>query len=71
LRDRIDPAQDLTFFCFLLGFLVIEVLRVTLGIPSIGSASLCAGSSFLGGEAAEPLDFSLVFSDDEALTGLD
>jgi hypothetical protein len=55
LRERIEPAQDLTFFCFLLGFLDIEdLLEVHGSIDSISTS--CATISGDDGAVSSFLD---------------
>lgn len=70
LRDSIDPAHDLTLFCFLLGFLVIDGFRVGTGSSSIGA--IC---KFNGGESdcdgADRFETLRDLSEDAELTGRD
>jgi hypothetical protein len=55
LRERIEPAQDLTFFCFLLGFLDIEdLLDVDASID--GMSTSCATISGDDGAVSSFLD---------------
>lgn len=64
-RERIDPAQDLTLFCFLLDFLDIEDRLETVGsIDGKGTSSVASGE--LG--AVSIFFDSLV---DDELVGLD
>lgn len=66
LRDRIDPAHDLTFFCFLLGFLDIEdLLELDGSVDCIGAS----GETRSGDDGAVSAFFSL--TELEADAGLD
>lgn len=70
LRDSIDPAHDLTFFCFLLGFLVMDGLRNGTGSSSVGAIGT-VDSGHSGDDGVDMFDTLLDFSDDAALTGRD
>jgi len=70
LRDSIDPAHDLTFFCFLLGFLVIDGLRVGTGSSSTEAIGILEGGES-GGDGADRFDALRDLSEDAALTGRD
>jgi hypothetical protein len=65
LRDRIDPAHERTFFCFLLGFLDIEGLLEHCSVDGIGML----GEARSGEDAAVSVLFS--FIELEADAGLD
>jgi len=65
LRDRIDPAHERTFFCFLLGFLDIEDLLETGSVDGIGMS----GETMPGDDSAVSVFFSFV--ELEADAGLD
>jgi hypothetical protein len=71
LRDKIDPAHDLTFFCFLLGFRVIEFRRDTeedeVDLSRDGRGSSAGAIS--GEDGVERLD--LARSEELELTGRD
>lgn len=70
LRDSIDPAHDLTFFCFLLGFLVIDSFRVGTGSSSIELTGTFEGGES-GGDDADGFEALRDLSEDAALTGRD
>jgi hypothetical protein len=70
LRDSIDPAHDLTFFCFLLGFLVIDGFRVGTGSSSTQAIGTFDGGES-GGDGADRFDALRDLSEDAALTGRD
>jgi hypothetical protein len=65
LRDRIDPAHERTFFCFLLGFLDTEDLLEDGSVDGIGMS----GEARPGDDAAVSVFFSFV--ELEADAGLD
>ena len=69
-RESIDPAHDLTFFCFLLCFLVMDGFRADIGSSSTEAIGTCEGG-VSGGEGTNIFDALLDLSDDEALTGRD
>ena len=70
LRDSIEPAHDLTFFCFLLGFLVIDGFRVGTGSSSIEAIGTFDGGES-GGDGADRFEALRDLSEDAALTGRD
>jgi hypothetical protein len=70
LRDKIDPAHDLTFFCFLLGFLLMDGLRAGAGSSSIELTGTFDGGDS-GGDGADRFEALRDLSDDAALTGRD
>ena len=65
LRDRIEPAHERTFFCFLLGFLDMEDLLEDCSVDGIGMS----GEARPGEDAAVSVFFSFV--ELEADAGLD
>lgn len=70
MRDKIDPAHDLTFFCFLLGFLVRDGLRGTTGSSSVELTGT-SDEGWSGEDGSDILDALRDFSEEAELTGRD